>query len=92
MQSLEQFNVALAKFRNFLLWPVKILQITKNLRGKPTYLVFCYGSHVEFRLIDVNLQEYNPKTTDPSAPGVKKAFAELLMHRLVQISIDGILT
>jgi len=68
------------------------MRIGKNLHGKPTYLVFCHGSHNEFRLIDVNLQEYNPKTTDPSAPAVKKVFAELLTHRLVQIGIDGILT
>ena len=56
------------------------MQIGKNLHGKPTYLVFCHGSHDEFRLIDVNLQEYNPKTTDPSAPAVKKAFAEQMLQ------------
>ena len=65
------------------------MQIGKNLRGKSTYLVFCHGSHDEFRLIDVNLQEYNPKTKESSAPNVKKTFAELLTHRFVQIGIYG---
>ena len=64
MQGLKQFDVTLAKNKNYLLWPVKIMQIGKNLRGKPIYLVFCHGSQDKFRLIIVNLQEYNPKKTD----------------------------
>ena len=91
MQGLKQFDVTLAKFKNYLLWPVKIMQIGKNLRRKPTYLVFCNGNQDEFRLIVMSLQEYNPKKTDSSAPIVKKAFVELLTHRLAQIGIDGIL-
>ena len=57
MQRFKQFDVALAKFKNYPLWPVKIMQIGKDSHGKPTYLVFCYGSHDEFRLIDANLVE-----------------------------------
>jgi len=53
------------------------LQIGKDSYGKPTYLVFCYGSHDEFRLIEANLQEYNPKTIDSSTHAVKKAIVEL---------------
>ena len=77
MQRFEQFDVALAKFKNYPLWPVRVIQNGKDSKGKPTYLVFCYGSHDEFRLIDANLQKYDPKTTDSSTPAVKKAFAEL---------------
>ena len=77
MQRFKQFDGALAKFKNYPLWPVRIMQIGKDSHGKPTYLVFCYGSHDEFRLIDANLQEYNPKTIDSSKPAVKKAIVEL---------------
>ena len=77
MQRFKQFDVALAKFKNYPLWPVRILQIGKDSHGKPIYLVFCYGSHDEFRLIEANLQEYNPKTIDSSTPAVKKAIVEL---------------
>ena len=61
MQRFKQFDVALAKFKNYPLWPVKIMQIGKDSHGKPTDLVFCYGNHDELRLIDANLQEYNLK-------------------------------
>ena len=53
------------------------MQIGKDSHGKPTYLVFYFGNHDEFRLIDANLQEYNPKTIDSSKPAVKKAIVEL---------------
>ena len=75
-QRFKQF-AALAKFKNYPLWPVRIMQIGKDSHGKPTYLVFCYGSHYEVRLIDANLQEYISKTIDSSKPAVKKAIIEL---------------
>ena len=49
----------------------------KGFARKAHFLVSCYGSHDEFRLIFVNLQEYNPKTIDSSTPAVKKAIVEL---------------
>ena len=77
MQRFKQFDVALAKFKNYPLWPVRIMQIGMDSHGKPTYLGFCYSSHDKFRLIDANLQKYNPKTIYSSKPAVKKAIFEL---------------
>ena len=79
MQHFKQFDVSLAKFKNYPLWPVRIMQIGMDSHGKPSYMVFCYGSHDEFRLIDANLQEYNPKTIDSSKPAVKKQFLNLII-------------
>ena len=60
MQRFKQFDVTLAKFKNYPLWPVRIMQIGKDSHGKPTYLVFCYGSHDEFRLITWHpVSDYN---------------------------------
>ena len=76
MQRFKQFDVALAEFKNYPLWPVKIMQIGKDSHGKPTDLVFCYGNHDEFRLIDAN-SRIQPKTKNSSTPVVKKAIVEL---------------
>ena len=39
MQRFKRFDGALAQFKNYPLWPVRIMQIGKDSHGKPAYLV-----------------------------------------------------
>ena len=75
--SFNQFDVALAKFKGYPLWPVRIIKASKSVQGKAVYIAFCHRSHDEFRFIDANLQVYDPSTGDSTAPVTKKAFDEL---------------
>ena len=77
IMAFKQFDLALAKFKDYPLWPVRIIKAGKDTRGKPVYTAFCYGSHDEFRLVAANLQVYDPTTVNLSAPASKKAFEEL---------------
>lgn len=80
MPAFKEFDIALANFKNYPHWPVKILKVSKDSKGKPSYLVFCYGTHDEYRLVEANLAEYNPsvsRTSTKQTAGVKAAFEEL---------------
>ena len=59
MPVFKQFDLALAKFKDYPPWPVRIIKVGKeDNRGKSTYFVFCYGTHEEFRLHESNLSTY----------------------------------
>jgi hypothetical protein len=80
MPTFKVFDIALANFKNYSHWPVKILKVSMDSKGKPSYLVFCYGTHDEYRLVEANLSEYNPsvsRTSTKHTAGVKAAFEEL---------------
>lgn len=80
MTSFKQFDLALAKFAGYPLWPVRILKITKNDGKRTNYLIFCYGDHNEQIVSENNLVSYKDNIQEAStktAKNVKHAFEEL---------------
>jgi len=54
--------------------------VSKDSKGRPSYLIFCYGTHDEYRLVEANLSEHNASVSRNSikpTAGVKAAFEEL---------------
>ena len=77
MPVFKQFDLALAKFKDYPPWPVIIIKVGREENeGKSTY-VFCYGTHEEYRLLESNLSTYDTNASVNPSQSVKKAFAEL---------------
>jgi len=67
--SFKQFDVALSKFKDFTLWPARIIKTVKDKEASMP--------HDKLRLVDANLEIYDPTAENSSIPAAKKAFSEL---------------
>ena len=75
----KKFDLALAHFQGFPLWPVRVLRIVKDSKGRENFIVFCYGDHKEIRLTEKSLVSYEDNIKEASqktGKGAKLAFEE----------------
>ena len=80
MSKFKKGDLALAKFRNYPLWPVRIVDVNTQSEKASKFLVFCYGSHDLQTVLEVNLVLYAEKSKEASHKterSVNKAFQEL---------------
>ena len=80
MSKFKKGELALAKFRNYPLWPERIVDVNAQLEKVPKFLVFCNGYHDLQTVLEVNLVLYVEKSKEASQKtekSVNKAFQEL---------------
>lgn len=80
MSKFQQFQLALANFKRFPLWPVRIIQVSKDKKGIFNYLVFAYGDHTESRLTENSLISFEDNYREASTKtdkNVGSAFKEV---------------
>ena len=85
MPHFKQFDAALAKFQNCPLWPVRIIQIVKENRGKLAYLVFATDG---MNSIDLPKQIYKLMTR--TLLGICSLCAVTLKRLMVHLDIAEI--
>ena len=71
--------MAVAQFKGYPLWPVRIVSITNQKESTPKFIVFCYGSHDFQTVVEANLLSYSGNYAEASkktAKGVNHAFRE----------------
>ena len=79
MAKYKPFDLVLASFQGYFLWPSVVIKTTKDQKNQARYLVFCYGTHSEHNIAEAHIRNWNDHFKEACArtdKDVNKAFDE----------------
>lgn len=79
MAKYKEFDLVLASFQGYPLWPSVVIKTTKDQKNQARYLVFCYGTHSEHNIAEAHIRNWNEHFKEACTrtdKDVNKAFEE----------------